>query len=556
MIETIYSNKKSFIILGLTGRIGSGCTTSADFLSKDIEDQKIDELSLKEEPSDKERKRYIIDKYYRKNWKPFTNIKASDIITLFVLKYSFDELIEILNFEKLDKKIETIKELREKYQSYYEEYKTFIEKLKENNEISLEKKFANIKKLSTISTFIKEELFKRNYKNYTDVFQKFGDNLRLYGDINSKNKTKEPKNIFTISETINKIIKIIRKINGKDKPTYITIDAVRNPLEAMFFKERYSAFYLVAINSTNDDIENRLKLNQYLEIEEIKEQSKKETKAKLLNSIDDFISQNIYGCIEKADIFIANNGTNNKKDLKELYGMLIKYICLIQHPGLITPSIDEKMMQVAYTAKLNSGCLSRQVGASITNKFGSLKSIGWNSTADKQTPCLLRNRDELLGNSNSKSYSVFEKSNIFKKMLNAEKPILEELGLNQSFCFKSIYTKNNPNEKGNQVHTRALHAEENAFLQIAKYGGEALLDGVLYSTASPCELCSKKAYQLGISKIVYIDPYPGIAIDQILLNGEREIEIKLFSGAIGSAYHKIYEQIIPFKDELKALTNV
>lgn len=141
-------------------------------------------------------------------------------------------------------------------------------------------------------------------------------------------------------------------------------------------------------------------------------------------------------------------------------------------------------------------------------------------------------------------------------MLNAEKPILEELGLNQSFCFKSIYTKNNSSEKGNQVHTRALHAEENAFLQLAKYGGEALLDGVLYSTASPCELCSKKAYQLGISKIVYIDPYPGIAIDQILLNGEREIEIKLFSGAIGSAYHKIYEQIIPFKDELKALTNV
>ena len=71
-----------------------------------------------------------------------------------------------------------------------------FEKLKENNEISLEKKFANIKKLSTISTFIKEELFKRNYKNYTDVFQKFGDNLRLYGDINSKNKTKEHKNNF------------------------------------------------------------------------------------------------------------------------------------------------------------------------------------------------------------------------------------------------------------------------------------------------------------------------------------------------------------------------
>jgi hypothetical protein len=34
------------------------------------------------------------------------------------------------------------------------------------NNYTIEKKFANIKKLSTISTFIKEELFKRNYKNY------------------------------------------------------------------------------------------------------------------------------------------------------------------------------------------------------------------------------------------------------------------------------------------------------------------------------------------------------------------------------------------------------
>ncbi len=88
---------------------------------------------------------------------------------------------------------------------------------------------------------------------------------------------------------------------------------------------------------------------------------------------------------------------------------------------------------------------------------------------------------------------------------------------------------------------------------MAKYGGEALIGGTLYSTASPCELCSKKAYQLGIAKVVYIDPYPGIARQQILQSGTKEIEVLLFTGAIGGAYHKIYEQIIPFKDELKVL---
>lgn len=67
------------------------------------------------------------------------------------------------------------------------------------------------------------------------------------------------------------------------------------------------------------------------------------------------------------------------------------------------------------------------------------------------------------------------------------------------YCFKSIY--NGMKKDKNQVHTRALHAEENAFLQIAKYGGAKIEGGKLFTTASPCELCSKKAYQLGIKEI-------------------------------------------------------
>ena len=41
-------------------------------------------------------------------------------------------------------------------------------------------------------------------------------------------------------------------------------------------------------------------------------------------------------------------------------------------------------------------------------------------------------------------------------------------GRKHPYCFKDIY--NSIKEKDNQVYTRALHAEENAFLQIVKYG--------------------------------------------------------------------------------------
>jgi dCMP deaminase len=214
------------------------------------------------------------------------------------------------------------------------------------------------------------------------------------------------------------------------------------------------------------------------------------------------------------------------------------------------------MMQIAYTAKMNSACISRQVGASVTNKYGSLKAIGWNSVAEGQTPCLLRSKSELLTFPNTNAYSRYEQTGKFKKSLQKFYPKIPHKrfkGCNDSFCFKSIYNKQEGD--ANQVHTRALHAEENAFLQISKYGGEGIRGGTLYSTASPCELCSKKAYQLGISRIVYIDPYPGIAQDQILSIGVNPPKVELFKGAIGTAYHKLFEPLLKYKDELSALSN-
>ncbi len=95
-----------------------------------------------------------------------------------------------------------------------------------------------------------------------------------------------------------------------------------------------------------------------------------------------------------------------------------------------------------------------------------------------------------------------------------------------AYCFKDIY--NGITGKPNQVHTRALHAEENTFLQISKYGGAKMQGGKLFTTASPCELCAKKAYQLGIKEIYYIDPYPGISKSHILTFGKKVLMICLF----------------------------
>lgn len=559
-IKQIYKHRKDFILIGLTGKIGAGCSTTAKFMTQDISSHNLPSLCISSSSSDIDRKKYIIQKFYLANWKPFVKITASDVITSFLLENDFDT---VQNFLKSANFKEFNSDFKKDYNRLYKEYKNIP--FKKKNEETYE---YITNKLSNASLEIKKALgIENKYRNYSEIYQNIGDNLRLSGTA-TNNKNIDLKNIFTISERINKFVKIIKyhKIEVKKEPAYIVIDAFRNPFEAMYFKERYAAFYLFSINAEQRHIEDRLARALKMSIDQIKQQDDKENPSDTVDSAENFVSQNIKACIQKSDIHIANNGMYGNSNYHELYGQIIKYISLIQHPGLITPSLDEKMMQVAHTAKLNSACLSRQVGASITNQYGSLKAIGWNSVADGQTPCLLRSKDELLKGTISNSFSLYEKGQKFIEAINEFYPKIgndDLVGRNQSFCFSEIHNKQIMKEKNqnteackcdkNQVHTRSLHAEENAFLQISKYGGEGIKNGTLYSTASPCELCSKKAYQLGIKRIVYIDPYPGTAQEQILLSGLYPPKVELFKGAIGSAYNKLYEPIISYKDELSAL---
>lgn len=559
-IKQIYKHRKDFILIGLTGKIGAGCSTTAKFMTQDISSHNLPSLCISSSSSDIDRKKYIIQKFYLANWKPFVKITASDVITSFLLENDFDT---VQNFLKSANFKEFNSDFKKDYNRLYKEYKNIP--FKKKNEETYE---YITNKLSNASLEIKKALgIENKYRNYSEIYQNIGDNLRLSGTA-TNNKNIDLKNIFTISERINKFVKIIKyhKIEVKKEPAYIVIDAFRNPFEAMYFKERYAAFYLFSINAEQRHVEDRLARGLKMSIDQIKQQDDKENPSDTVDSAKNFVSQNIKACIQKSDVHIANNGMYGNSNYHELYGQIIKYIALIQHPGLITPSLDEKMMQVAHTAKLNSACLSRQVGASITNQYGSLKAIGWNSVADGQTPCLLRSKDELLKGTISNSFSLYEKGQKFIEAINEFYPKIgndDLVGRNQSFCFSEIHNKQIMKEKNqntkdckcdkNQVHTRSLHAEENAFLQISKYGGEGIKDGTLYSTASPCELCSKKAYQLGIKRIVYIDPYPGTAQEQILLSGLYPPKVELFKGAIGSAYNKLYEPIISYKDELSAL---
>ncbi|MCL2289824.1 MAG: hypothetical protein FWC34_03855 [Bacteroidetes bacterium] len=557
-LTQLYSNREEFIIIGLTGETGAGCSRVSEFFSEtDFNNSYKDLTSAK---SNDERKYKICYDFLKQKWEPFYVLKYSKVLGLIAYKDKLENFNELIantqndffkDFGEVDfsKEFSEIKVLKTK---------TIFEDIDIENNIKLFDFFESSKFESFNNEFHKT-LKCVSERNRILILHTFCNKTRKGGCYSCKTKPDLDK-IYTIAECINQIIKSKRhKDKENRKVCRVIIDSLRNPLEIIFFKERYSGFYTLAVNPDKKIREENLKNRYKKEYDDILKIDKIEYGNK--NNRKDFYKQNVQQCIQMSDLHLSFLESTERYPF-DINQQIVIFYSLMLHPGLVTPSPQERCMQIAYTAKYNSGCISRQVGAVITDTNFSIKSIGWNNTPEHQTPCLLRNARDFFSSipKNNEAYSVYEKNNdTFKKELKRyfsfhtfKKDDLE--GLHCAYCFKDI--QNSIDEGKNQVHTRSLHAEESAMLQITKYGGQGVRGGFLFTTASPCELCSKKAYQLGVTRVYYIDPYPGISQEHILQSGSLKIELVSFTGAIGKAYHKFYEPFMTFKDEIYIRTDI
>lgn len=272
----------------------------------------------------------------------------------------------------------------------------------------------------------------------------------------------------------------------------------------------------------------------------------------MMSDLFPFYLQDIQSATQNSDIFFSNMNTGKN----ELVYQIVRYVSLIMHPGLVPPTKEERCMQAAFSAKVNSGCISRQVGAVVTDKNYNILSLGWNDVHCDKVPCVFRSLKNLQKSRDKRVYSDLElrNSGLFKKSImkydfmdtNMVNCILD--GLPSAYCFKSMY--NGLIHGNNPDYSRAIHAEARAFWACNK---ELAKDGCLFTTSSSCENCTMLANEYGIKKIYYIEKYPGISQEHVNASGTEENRAKfiLFEGVTGEAYMKIYTPIMPLKDELQ-----
>ena len=540
-IDALYKIKRGFLIVGFTGYTASGFTSAAKLflqgnkpkLSKFENIFPIDGANNNSDTFNDtlERLRYrkLKKTWHELTWEPFTNISVSRVIFCLALH---DIIANDLNLNIITSAVQKVKE-----QPIILDALAYFKSTEAMNEDIAKKLIKSYEACETIFDGFKKEI---GTAQYIINMQRFGDEIRNYGRILPlPSHSTSSDNLPVIANSIRRLIKSYRVA---EKRKYFVIDAFRNPYEVEYFKRRYNEFYLIAVSKSWESRNQAL-----LRLGFTQEQIAKDVK----DHEEGFASQNIDGCINKADIFIENRKNASKRYFRY---HIIKFLSLYSKPGCIQPSNDERSMQIAMTARQMSGCISRQVGAVVCDDDSYVLGVGWNDPPFGQIPCSLREGKDLISENSPDIFSEFEKSVRFSSHIKSNSPN------STPFCFREQLSeletkeKQQTNDRRQYIkhkraeYTRALHAEENALFQATKNTGSFENSATLYSTSSTCTLCAKKAYQLGIKRIVYIEEYPGIALEQTIRTGFRKIVLNKFEGIVGSAYFKLFTSFLPEKE--------
>jgi deoxycytidylate deaminase len=383
--------------------------------------------------------------------------------------------------------------------------------------------------LSNVQTLLKDYLkqfhYKSNHIRLSSLIKKIKglqtriDGSKEYKRINSlmtagdEARKKAGRGDFVAALGICSVYKEHANDKPPEKVAHI-FDSIKHPDEVQTLRNVYGdGFYLIGIASSRS---RRLK---YLTGQKgIQERYAKKLIARDESETFEF-GQHMRDSFHLSDGFVDI-------DAKDYVDQLARILDLLFGKPCLTPTKDEYAMFIAYAASLRSGDLSRQVGAVVTSSCDELISTGANDVPCKGGGLYWadhRNedkRDYVLGydaNENRRNEIAIkimkkfgDKGESEEELLTKGKNIFKDTGL---FDITE--------------YGRAVHAEMEAIISCAR-SGVSPRGGTLYCTTFPCHNCAKHIVAAGISRVIFVEPYPKslaseLHSDSIFLANEDDI---------------------------------
>ncbi len=220
--------------------------------------------------------------------------------------------------------------------------------------------------------------------------------------------------------------------------------------------------------------------------------------------------QTVRDTFPQADFFIR---IDNDVD-SQISARVERFLHLILGAKVLTPHPSETAMYLAASAAGNSGCLSKQVGAALTDANGSVISIGWNDVPKFSGGLYGADAKSDPNSEQDKRCWNLEGGRCFN---DKEKKYISELMIS-GLVKSGIISKEEENSAIETIlssskvkdlieFSRAIHAEMNVIFNAVKTGGDRIKGGKLFCTTYPCHSCARHIITAGISEVYYIEPY-------------------------------------------------
>lgn len=422
----------------------------------------------------------------------------------------------------------------------------------------LEKEYNYEVRIIKLSDFIAfhQEIDETPIQGQTDHFTKLMAKIKA-GDALRK-KANEPclvelaiTEIFTDrvgNKNINEVPLNDLIIDLKTRRVCYIIDSLKHIEELKLLRATYrDIFYLFSIFSPFAERRANL-LNKNLSKEEIE---------RLINT-DEFENsqhgQNVRDTFVEGDFFFRVS----EQTFPETGRKVSRYLDIIFESAIVTPSPNEIAMYEAKSAAGNSACLSRQVGAAITNPKGEIISRGWNDVPkfggnlykdgeENDNRCFITG---YCSNDSSKDVVAEDVLNsiILSDELKALIPDLEKMEKGDAL-YNAFETSIRRNSKIKDLieFSRSVHAEMHAIIIGSQLAGNKMVNGKLFCTTYPCHNCARHIIVAGITEIYYIEPYKkslGLLLHDDALTEDENVKDKtkilMFDGVAPRRYLEFF----------------
>lgn len=327
---------------------------------------------------------------------------------------------------------------------------------------------------------------------------------------------------------------ISKGAEAKAPKTVYIIDQLKHPEEVELFKLVYGEiFYLIGVLSPE-----KIRFNYLTRTERISKHDAQYLIERDRNELNASHGQKLEKTLQKADYFIRNN----QDSVSNLAAPCQRFAALVHGKNGITPTTDESGMYAAYSASLKSACLSRQVGAAIVNKEGNVISLGWNDVPKFGGGLYTSDitNDQRCIYHGAKCYNDIHKTHLIDDIVSIISAKVEVTQETKNELAKLIQKET---RAGSIIEfSRAIHAEMEAILGLARSQGNSTDSCVLYTTTFPCHNCARHIIAAGIKRVVYIEPYEkSLALDL------HEDAITTDSGTLGKTLFETFAGVSPSK---------